>query len=125
MRPLLWLFLTLSRLFGCRILAMTVDGRGAYDHIRIATGGELDKATDGLVFKWKGCRVGYEQSPEDIVNGWADGINCQWCGKKWEHSLTRIDSKGREVPARNPGERCERCARKVAERRGVPWETVR
>lgn len=125
MRPLLWLFLVLSRLFGCRILVLTVDGRSAYDHLRVVTGGELEKATDGLVFKWKGCRIGYEPSKADLITDAPNGVTCQWCGEPWRHSLTRTDSKGREVPARNPTEMCEPCARRTADRRGVPWETIR
>ena len=124
MRPLLWLFLLLSRLFGCRIVGITIDGRAAYDHVRIATGGTLELATGGLVFKWRNCRIGYEPSPDDFIKGEPDGQTCQWCGNEWKHSLTRVDSKGRNVPVRSPANRCESCARLTAERRGVPWETV-
>ncbi len=124
MRPLLWLFLVLSRVFGCRVIGITLQGEGAYNHLRTATGGELDRATGGLIFKWKGCRVGYEPSPEDFIAADPDGATCQWCGERWRHSLTRLDSRGRQVPARTPAQRCEPCARLTAERRGVPWETV-
>lgn len=125
MKLALWLFLTVLRWLGCRIVGLTIDGRTAYDRARVATGGELEKSTDGLSFKWKGCRVGYEPAPEDFAKEEPDGVLCRWCAEPWHHSLTRIDSKGRKVPDRDPSERCETCARKTAERRGVPWETVR
>lgn len=118
MRPLLWLFLVLSRIFRVRIVGMTVLGRGAYDHLRVVTGGELEKATDGLAFAWKGCRIGYEPEQDDLMGlRENDGVTCQFCGEEWHHSLP--------YPQRDARDRCEKCARKVAERRGVPWETVR
>lgn len=125
MRLALWLLLAFARLFGCRILGMTIDGRSAYDHLRVATGGDLEKATDGLTFRWKGCRFGYEPSKDELSSADPDGVNCSWCGEKWHHTITRIDSKGRVILDRTPAERCETCARKTAERRGVPWETIR
>lgn len=125
MKILLWLFLRLSRLLGCPVILLTVEGRTAYDRLRKSTGGELERATDGLTFKWKGCRVGYEMTRDELVTAEPDGVTCAFCGDRWHHSLTRVDSKGRTVPDRNPADRCETCARKTAERRGVPWETIR
>lgn len=125
MKLLLWLFLRLSRLLGCPVILLTVEGRTAYDRLRKSTGGELERATDGLTFKWKGCRVGYEMTKDELVTAEPDGVTCAFCGDRWYHSLTRVDSKGRTVPDRNPADRCETCARKTAERRGVPWETIR
>lgn len=125
MRLALWLFLTALRLLGVRVIGLTIDGRAAYDRARIATNGELEKATDGLVFRYRGCRIGYEPSKADLIEDAPNGVTCQWCGEPWKHSLERLDSKGRLVPARTPLEMCEPCARKVADRRGVPWETIR
>lgn len=125
MRALLWTLLGLCRLVGLRIVYLTVDGRPAYDRVRKAVNGTLDRSTDGETFRWRGCRFGYEPSPEDFITADPDGSTCSYCGDPWKHSLTRVDSKGRTVPDRTPADRCETCARKVAERRGVPWETVR
>ena len=125
MRFALWLLLALCRVFGLRVVGLTLYGEAAYNRARGAVNGSIEKATDGLSFTWRGCRVGYDPAPEDFTTFSADGVTCQWCGEPWKHSLTRLDPKGRQIPARDPSERCEPCSRKVAERRGVPWETVR
>lgn len=120
MRPLLWLFLTFARLLGCKVVGLTLDGRGPYDYVRIATGGPLAKGTDGLIFTWQGCRIGYEPNKADLLDESDDDPTCSWCGEPWFHSRSHITSE-----KRLPRDRCETCARHLAAIRGVPWEDVR
>lgn len=115
MRLVLWLLFRFLALYGLRVVGMTIDGRKGYDRMRVSTRGTLEAATDGLSFKWNGCRVGYEPSDEDLKTATDDNEFCAWCGEEWRHSL----------PNRLPRDRCEACARHTAQVRGVPWETVR